>query len=174
MPDVRRVVADRIQVVIDRIRKAGDGMCEEWSVGVQINCISNLLRREIDQKVARMDDSEVSRLSVWIIQWMISRQEQDIFQKDIERALALTRSNVSKAVDQMVHKGLICRSPVEYDARLRKLTLTEKACTIHHRIREDIASVDHDLCEGFAPGELEQLHDYLHRMKENLKRRQNA
>lgn len=143
-------------------------MQEEKPLGMEINCISNLLRREIDRRTSFVQGDEVSRIHSWILHYIIRHEGQDVFQKDVEKALALTRSNVSKAVDQMVQKGLILRSPVEYDARLKKLTLTDKAWELHRQIEENIAVLEGELTEGFTPEELEQFREYLHRITENV------
>ena len=98
-----------------------ESMKKDGALGMEINCVSNMIRRSIDQRIATMPGEKLSRMDSWIIHYMLDHQQEDVFQKDVERALAMTRSNVSKAVDQMVHKGLILRSPVDYDARLKKL-----------------------------------------------------
>lgn len=144
---------------------------EKKSLGVAINCVSNLLRREVDKVILQTHGDELNRLDGWIIHYMVSNQGKDIFQKDLENELALTRSNVSKVVDQMVQKGLILRSPVEHDARLKKLTLTEKALEIDRQVEKNIADTEKRLTEGFTQEELEQLEEYLHRLTENIKRR---
>ena len=112
-------------------RREEEPMKKDGAVGMQINCVSNLIRRSIDLRIAGMPGEKLSRMDSWIIHYMLDHQQEDVFQKDVEKALAMTRSNVSKAVDQMVSKGLIMRSPVDYDARLKKLTLTPKVLEIH-------------------------------------------
>lgn len=144
---------------------------EKKSLGVAINCVSNLLRREVEKIILQAHGEELNRLDGWIIHYMVCHQGKDIFQKDLEKELALTRSNVSKVVDKMVQKGLILRSPVEHDARLKKLTLTEKALEIDRQVEKNIADAEKRLTEGFTQEELERLREYLHRLTENIKRR---
>ena len=153
-------------------------MKKDGAVGMQINCVSNLIRRSIDLRIAGMPGEKLSRMDSWIIHYMLDHQQEDVFQKDVEKALAMTRSNVSKAVDQMVSKGLIMRSPVDYDARLKKLTLTPKVLEIHRQIEGEIAEFEKLLVEGFTTRELEQFKDYLariaHNINDNTKRQQDA
>lgn len=143
-------------------------MKKDGAVGMQINCVSNLIRRSIDLRIAGMPGEKLSRMDSWIIHYMLDHQQEDVFQKDVEKALAMTRSNVSKAVDQMVSKGLIMRSPVDYDARLKKLTLTPKVLEIHRQIEGEIAEFEKLLVEGFTTRELEQFKDYLERVAHNI------
>ena len=125
-----------------------ESMKKDGALGMEINCVSNMIRRSIDQRIAAMPGEKLSRMDSWIIHYMLDHQQEDVFQKDVERALAMTRSNVSKAVDQMVHKGLILRSPVDYDARLKKF--------------------EQLLAAGFTSQELTQFKEYLGRVARNI------
>ena len=138
-------------------------MKKDGALGMEINCVSNMIRRSVDQRIAAMPGEKLSRMDSWIIHYMLDHQQEDVFQKDVERALAMTRSNVSKAVDQMVQKGLIVRSPVDYDARLKKVTLTPKVVETHRMIEGEIAKFEQILAEGFTPQELDQFKEYLGR-----------
>ncbi len=143
-------------------------MKKDAALGMEINCVSNLIRRSIDQRISGMPGEKLSRVDSWIIHYMLDHPEEDVFQKDVERALAMTRSNVSKAVDQMVSKGLIERSPVDYDARLKKLTLTPKVLEIHRQIEAEIAEFEKFLTEGFSAQEIDQFKSFLGRVAENI------
>ena len=50
--------------------------------------------------------------------------------KCIEKEFDITRSTASKNVDLLVENGYILREPVDYDARLKKLVLTEKSLSL--------------------------------------------
>ena len=143
-------------------------MKKNRALGMEINCVSNMIRRSVDQRIAAMPGEKLSRMDSWIIHYMLDHQQEDVFQKDVERALAMTRSNVSKAVDQMVQKGLIVRSPVEYDARLKKLTLTPKMLETHRLVEGEIAKFEQILAAGFTPKELAQFQEYLGRVATNI------
>ena len=145
-----------------------ESMKKDGALGMEINCVSNMIRRSIDQRIAAMPGEKLSRMDSWIIHYMLDHQQEDVFQKDVERALAMTRSNVSKAVDQMVHKGLILRSPVDYDARLKKLTLTPKVLETHRLVEGEIANFEQLLAAGFTSQELTQFKEYLGRVARNI------
>ena len=141
-------------------RREEEPMKKDGAVGMQINCVSNLIRRSIDLRIAGMPGEKLSRMDSWIIHYMLDHQQEDVFQKDVEKALAMTRSNVSKAVDQMVSKGLIMRSPVDYDARLKKLTLTPKGrYLVVVMMRQFFIGVNNlrDQARAALPGEEKEL-----------------
>lgn len=143
-------------------------MKEEKPLGLEICCVANLLRREMDKSMRVLKFDDASLRNGWIIDYIAHHDEQDVFQKDIERDFALTRSNISKVVDLMVQKGLIVRSPVEYDARLKKLTLTPKAMAIHQQAEEHRKCFEKRLAAEFSEDEMNRFRGYLHRMEEVL------
>lgn len=140
-------------------------MKEEKPLGMEICCVANLLRREVDKSMGDLDMDNASRRNGWIIEYLVHHSDQDIFQRDIEKAFSLTRSNISKVMDLMVQKGLIVRSPVDYDARLKKLTLTPKAIAIYQQMQERGDDFERRLTEEFTQEELRQFRRYLHQLK---------
>lgn len=145
-------------------------MKEEKPLGLEICCVANLLRRNLDKRTSHLETDDASQGNGWIIDYIYHHPDQDIFQKDIEKAFALTRSNISKVVDLMVQKGFIVRSSVDYDARLKKLTLTPKAIEIHHQVDKYRSSFEKRLMAEFTEEELAQFREYLHRMEETLRK----
>lgn len=143
-------------------------MDSKRALTIEMERVANLVRREIDSILRQLDFDETSRSNVWIIDYLVRHQDSDVFQRNIEREFSLTRSNISKVVDLMVQKGLIVRSPVEYDARLKKLSLTPKAIGINRQMRQEGEQFEERLLQGFSEQEIAQMRSYLHRMSENL------
>ena len=69
----------------------------------------------------------------------------------------------------MVEKGLIERQSVPWDARLKKLVLTDRAREVNKLMIEDFTEVEKILSKGFTEQEMEQFFDYIHRMQKNMK-----
>ena len=70
----------------------------------------------------------------------------------------------------MEQKGLVEKRSVSYDARLKKLVLTEKSEAIAHLMSDDMAKLESVLTDGFSESELDTLYSYIDRMKNNLKK----
>ena len=79
--------------------------------------------------------------------------DHDVFQRDIENAFSIRKSTVSKIIKLMENKDLIRRESVEYDARLKKIVLTDKAIEIHKMIKEDIVNVNKKFTENLTEKE---------------------
>lgn len=139
-------------------------------VDKEICCVANLIRREVDSySFANLNENErITRMNGWIIEYIHDRKESDVFQKDLEHEMSITRSTASKIIELMEQKGLIEKSSVEYDARLKKLTLTPKAVKFIDEMEETSKKVYEKVMRGFSKDEEELLRSYMIRIKKNM------
>ena len=89
----------------------------------------------------------------WIIAYIAENGHRDVFQRDLEKEFDITRSTASKNVDLLVANDFITRKPVDYDARLKKLVLTEKAKEVFKIMRSDRATLEEQMLRGFSDEE---------------------
>ena len=137
-------------------------------LGMEIQAISHLLKRKAENiKMLKYVES-VTGTNGWIIGFLADHSEQDIFQRDLEKKFSITRSTASKVIKLMEQKGLVERHSVPYDARLKKLILTEKALGMHQEIVIEFGKIESNLVKDFSEDEIDKLYDYLERMKKNL------
>ena len=80
-------------------------------------------------------------------------QGRDIYQRDIQEQFSVRRSTATGILQLMEKNGLITRSPVSHDARLKKLTLTPKAVEQHQRIVKGIRTVEERVSQCLTPEE---------------------
>ena len=100
-------------------------------------------------------------------------EDRDIFQRDLEEKFTITRSTTSRVLTLMEKKGLIERKSVDWDARLKKIVLTDKARLAQGMMREDAQRMEERLLKGFSPEEIETLELYIQRMKDNISQGQD-
>ena len=105
-----------------------------------------------------------------MIGYLVDQEQagREVCQRDLEEAFGITRSTVSKVLDLMERKGLIERTSVERDARLKKLTLLPKAWELSKQMREYAEGVEREIARGFSPEEIKNLFNYIDRIRENL------
>ena len=68
----------------------------------------------------------------------------------------------------MERGGLIRRVPVDYDARLKKIVLTDYAQDIRKQVGEQIRRSEEKMTEGFSQEELDLFFKFVERMRRNL------
>ena len=143
---------------------------ENVSVDKEICCVANLIRKEFDNLGSgNMEDGgRITRMNMWVIDYIYAKKDKDVFQKDIERKMSITRSTASKIIDLMVQKKLVERSAVGYDARLKKLTLTPKALKLRDEMEKNSKKVYEKVMAGFSEEEEQLLLSYILRIKGNM------
>lgn len=135
------------------------------SVGFEINTLSILMRREANKPDEDMGSPKIG----WVIGYIYARNGQDVYQKDIEKVSFLRRSTTTVMLQKMEQKGLIERTSVSSDGRLKKITLTPKAIAMHEKILKNIEGTDKKLTKGISEEELAAFKKTLEKMKNNLK-----
>lgn len=103
-----------------------------------------------------------------IIGYLYGHRDTDVFQRDIESHFGIRRSTVTKVLQAMESNGLITRTAVLSDARLKKITLTRKAEDMHEHFRNEIDSFEEMLCTGLTAEELERFFSVTEKIYYNL------
>lgn len=140
----------------------------EKHVGFEIRTLSNLIKRKVDNFVSKKYIENITGIHGWVIGYIYKNMDRDIFQKDIEEEFSVRRSTATTILQLMEKNELILRQPVSYDARLKKLVLTEKAIQHHLKFREDINTLEKVLVKGIPEEELEAFFNTMEKIKANL------
>lgn len=143
-------------------------MEREQHLGFQLRMLQNEIMRYIDQRARQQGLDEVTLSNGWILNLLSESGEKDVFQKDIEIECGIARSTVTGVVKLMEHKGLIRRESVPYDARLKKLTLTEKGAAVSDCMSAIFRDCERVMSEGLTPKERAAFETTLRRLHDNL------
>lgn len=65
---------------------------------------------------------------------------------------------------------MLCRVPVDYDARLKKIVLTDYAQEIRKQLGEQVERIETLLTEGFTQEEIDNFFAYVERFNANLEK----
>lgn len=139
----------------------GKRICQE------LKALNNVILRQIEKTLP----TECDRMTAnngWILGYLAANRSRDVFGRDLEEEFSITRSTVSKVIEIMESKGLIRRESVDYDARLKKLVLTEKAEKLVTDFENNAEKFEKVLMHGFGEEEKQQFFLYMCRMRCNL------
>lgn len=109
-------------------------------------------------------------IQTWALNYLIRNDTRDVFQKDVEAELKIRRSTATELLKAMERGGLIRRIPVDYDARLKKIVLTDYAMEIRKQLGAQIELTEEKMTEGFTQEEVEQFFSYVDRLSANLEK----
>lgn len=140
------------------------------AIGPEIHMVDHMISRNLQCHVMAAGIDEITLMHGWIMRYLYENREHDIFQKDIEKTFSIGRSSVTGIIQLLEKKGYVRREFVEHDARLKKVTLTEKGMKSHEGIEELIMELDAILEEDIEKEELELFFRVMDKIKSNLKK----
>lgn len=143
-------------------------------VGFTIRRLDHVLRRNLEACVKKEGIDEITLMHGWIIRYLYENQNRDIFQKDIEKNFSIGRSTVTGIIQILEKKGFVSRECVEHDARLKKVTLTQKGMDSHRKIEELITCQNQKMTEGVDAKELECFLRVAEQIRVNLEKDKTA
>lgn len=139
------------------------------TVGYKIRLIHNQIHKQMEAKrSANENDLALTGMQRWTMGFLKDHEEEVLYQRDIETEFQVSRATASNMLAVMERKGLIERRPVEHDARLKQLILTERARTLMERAQEDIRQMEETLLAGLSKEEVEGLKTTLDKLLVNL------
>ncbi len=138
------------------------------SVGSEIHMLNHMIKRNLICHVNATSIDEITLMHGWIMRYLYENRDHDIFQKDIEKTFSIGRSTVTNIIQILEKKGYVRREFVEHDARLKKVTLSEKGVQNHEKMEELIAKLDAVIEEGLSKEELELFFHVAEKIRENL------
>jgi DNA-binding MarR family transcriptional regulator len=137
-------------------------------IGFVIKTVSNQMRRKIDMNISKHDKDSVTGMQGMVIGFIYHNSDKDIFQKDIETQFNIRRSTATGILQLMEKNGFIKRQPVSYDARLKKLILTEKAINAHKKIEVEINNMEERMAKGLTDEEIETFFKLMDKISKNI------
>lgn len=126
--------------------------------------LSNKLRRKIDMLSSR---KEFSGSQGRTLHFLLA-QTDDVFQKDIEEEYSIRPSTATELLKQMEKNGLIIRKPADYDNRLKKIELTDKALIYKKQVIEELTELEEKLTKGIPEEKLDVFFEVIEKMMDNL------
>ena len=111
---------------------------------------------------------EPTRMQCATLHYLRKHNDEDVFQKDLEAAFAISGATVTNIVKVMEKDGLIVRMPMEKDARLKKLVMTEKGRQYDEAARANVVRLGEGMEKGFTEEEITRFREYLDRLTQNI------
>ena len=144
----------------------------KYKLGLDIEKIDRIISRDMDANMMKTIDGDKLTVSqAYVIDFILTSQKEDIFQKDLEKEFDLKRAAISLMLNNMEKNDLIKRVPVSEDARLKKIVLTEKAIALSTKIIGAVDEIEHTLVEDLTQEEIDNFYTVLNKMRNSLSKR---
>ncbi len=129
--------------------------------------IHNRIHKQMEAK-RLANEGDITGMQRWTMGYLNEHSGEEIYQKDIEQEFKVSRATASNMLQLMEKKGLVTRESVSHDARLKKISLTQKAKNMVQRADMDVREMEETVLNGFDKEETAQLKAYLDRIMENI------
>ncbi len=141
---------------------------EKRHIGYVIKSLNRRLDQALSNIPALREDEGLTGIQAWALHYLFRNADRDVFQRDVEAEFRIRRSTATELLKAMERGGLIRRVPVDYDARLKKIVLTDYAQDIRKQVGEQIRRSEEKMTEGFSQEELDRFFSFVDRMRRNL------
>ncbi len=138
-------------------------MDDKRKIGYEISAVSNMLKRK-----APKPDDKLTRMQMWIIGYIRSNLDRDVFQGELERTFNITRATASDILKRMERDNLITRTGVPDDARRKRIILTDKAISLSDCIHAHLDRNEQLMKLGISQSELDTFFHVIDIIKSNL------
>lgn len=142
-------------------------------IGLKVKNISNLIRRNVDSRIAKAGLSDITGVQGFIIGYLYTNNDRDIFQRDLEQQFNLRRSSITSVLNNLEKKGYIKREAVDEDKRLKQVVLTNKGIEHQKMIIKIINNYEETLHFDFTDEEFKTLSNLLDKLYNNIKKGEN-
>lgn len=143
-------------------------------LGFECRTVANMVMRTVNERALFKESDALTGVQGLVIHFLYKHRDQDVCQRDIEKRFNVRRSTVTQTLRLMERNGLVVRSSVDGDARLKKLSLTGKAIQLHEKINCEIDKVEQLVLKGIPQADIDKCFEVLSKVKQNLVDMQNT
>ena len=139
-------------------------------LGLEIHKTSRNIKRYADSDATKSYVEKMTGTHGWAVGYFYRNRDRDIFQKDFEQEFNIRRSTASSILSLMEKNGLIVRESVPYDARLKKIILTQKALDVHAIVVDAFDRFEKTMKKNISDQELQVFFSVLDKINSNMER----
>lgn len=134
-----------------------------------LNLLNKMIGREFIFNNKEFFEGDVSPTQMIIMDYILNHQDEDIFQRDLEKVLHLRRATVSGVLQTMEKHDLVERVLCEEDVRCKKIKLKEKAKLMFEIKKHEFIKIEDILKKGLKDDEIILFCHIIERMQNNMK-----
>ena len=140
---------------------------DKKNLGRFISCCGKLVKLNVDAELRR-SGYNVTPVQSHALTYLYRHREEDITQRDLERALELKPSTINGIVERLLEKDYISRTTSPTDGRCRLLKLTAAGEELVDSFRAALDRTDKAVLADLTEEEQELLYSMLRRIYTNL------
>ena len=108
-----------------------------------------------------------------VLKFLYDHEDEDIYQKDIERFIDVRGSTATVILQSLTKKGYIKRVACSKDGRLKKIVLCEKAKKVIVDFEQRMAKLEIEIENGLSMQDKENFSLIVDKIKHNIEYKEN-
>jgi len=146
------------------IKKEFDSMRH---LGFLFDSTSREIKKAVGRGVIENNEGQQCNMKLGWLLGYLDRQEQAVFQKDLEKTLHIPKSTLADMIQEFEKSGYIAKVPVDGDGRKKQIVLTEQGKKFTELAEAQIIAVDEYITQGISEEEIESVVSVLDKMRQN-------
>lgn len=103
-----------------------------------------------------------------IMDYLVLHQGKEVFQKDLEKDLNVSKATVSSALFTMEKNNIVKRTTSKDDARSKQIVVTEESIRVHENMKIVFDNLDKELTKNMSTDEIEAFFNTIEKLRKNL------
>lgn len=103
-----------------------------------------------------------------IMDYLMLHQGEEVFQKDLEKDLNVSKATVSSVLFTMEKNNIVKRTTSKNDARSKQIVITEESIRVHENMKIVFDNLDKELTKNMSTDEIEAFFNTIEKLRKNL------
>ena len=140
-------------------------MLKQAPLGFKFKQINTIYEKEFNNRLKKLG---ITASQCAVLDYLFNTSEDEVNQRDIERALSLRNPTVTGLLKRLEENGFVLIVSSNRDKRCKNIYLTEKAYDIQKKMDSDRRKIDKKLTIGMNKKEIAALQKMLDRVLYNI------
>jgi len=135
----------------------------------EIRVLDLTVQRKIESNAREHMYTGVSAVQMMILDYLTRRRGEDIYQRDIADRFAIRSSSVTAVLQKMERAGYIVRESVENDARLKRISVTDRGEAVSLSCRRDMNALEDEARNILSEQEIQNFFSIAEKLIQSMK-----
>ena len=138
--------------------------------GLRFSILDREFKKKLEERAHRMELTAVQLRVLGELSRAESMGIEEINQKDLEKALAVTHPTMTEIIKRLEKKIAVVCTQSKVDGRYKKINCTDEYKNIHLELKEMDWEIFHKICEGIPEEDVQIFLKTSEKMLENIEK----
>ena len=146
----------------------GEEFDKRRHLGFMLDSAAREIKKAVGRGIVEHDETPCNLKNAWLVGY-IERQEDPVFQKDLEKTFHFPKSTLADMVQSLEKSGYLAKAPVDSDARKKQIVVTEAGKNFSTLAEKEIMAVDDYITRGIPEDQIDLMMEIFEKVLQNAK-----